>query len=171
MGLGELGQAALAALAPHGFRLSGWSRSPRTITGTRCFAGTDALPDFLAEVEILVCLLPLTEDTRGILNRAVFAQMPRGARLVNVARGGHLVQQDLVDALDAGQLSAAILDVTEPEPLPAGHPLFTHPAVILTPHVAGITRADSAVHSLIANLRRELAGQPLAGEIDRSRGY
>ena len=78
MGLGELGQAALAALAPHGFRLSGWSRSTRTIAGTRCFAGIDALPDFLSDVEILICLLPLTEDTRGILNRAVFAQMPRG---------------------------------------------------------------------------------------------
>ena len=171
MGLGELGQAALAALAPHGFRLSGWSRSPRTIPGVRCFAGADTLGAFLAQVEILVCLLPLTDDTRGILNRETFAGLPRGARLVNVARGGHLVQPDLIEALDSGQLSAAMLDVTDPEPLPPGHPFYTHPSIVLTPHVAGITRTDSAVHSLIDNVRRELAGEPLIGEINRSRGY
>ncbi len=171
MGLGELGQAALAALAPHGFRLSGWSRSPHAIAGVRCYAGAEAMDAFLAEAEILVCLLPLTDDTRGILHRDLFARMPRGARLVNAARGGHLVQPDLLEALGTGQLSAAILDVTDPEPLPPGHPFYTHPAIMLTPHVAGITRIDSAVHSLIENLRRELAGQPLVGEIDRSRGY
>lgn len=171
LGLGELGQAALAALAPHGFRLSGWSRNPRDISGAHCFAGAGELDAFLGQAEILVCLLPLTDDTRGILDRDAFARMPRGARLVNVARGGHLVQRDLIDALDSGQLSAAILDVTDPEPLPAGHAFYTHPAIVLTPHVAGITRIDSAVHSLIGNLRRELAGQPLIGEINRSRGY
>ena len=171
MGLGELGQAALAALAPHGFQLSGWSRTARVIPGVRCFGGEDTLPDFLAQADILVCLLPLTDETRGILCRRTFAHLPRGASLVNVARGGHLVQDDLLEALAEGQLSAAMLDVTTPEPLPAGHPFYTHPAILLTPHVAGVTRTDSAVEVLIDNLRRELAGQPLIGEIDRSRGY
>lgn len=171
MGLGELGQAALVALAGHGFRLSGWSRSPRAIPGVRCFAGHDELPAFLAECEILVCLLPLTDETRGILCHDTFARMPRGAMLVNVARGGHLVQDDLLAALESGQLSSAMLDVTTPEPLPAGHPFYTHPAILLTPHVAGVTRTDSAVCTLIDNLRRELAGEPLIGEIDRTRGY
>lgn len=171
MGLGELGQAALAALAPHGFRLSGWSRSRRAIAGVSCFAGAEALDAFLAQAEILVCLLPLTDMTRGILCRETFGRLPRGARLVNAARGAHLVQADLIEALDSGQLSAAVLDVTDLEPLPPDHPFYTHPSIILTPHVAGITRTDSAVQSLIANLRRELAGQPLVGEIDRSRGY
>ncbi len=171
MGLGELGRAALAALAPHACQLAGWSRSPRTIDGVDCFAGDAGLAPFLARSEILVCLLPLTGDTRHILNRVTFATMPRGARLVNVARGGHLVQGDLLEALGNGQLSAAILDVADPEPLPAGHPFFTHPAILLTPHVAGITRTDSAVHALIDNLRRVIAGTSLVGEVDRRRGY
>jgi len=171
MGLGELGRAALAALAPHGFQLAGWSRAPRTIDGVECFAGDAGLLPFLARSEILVCLLPLTDDTRHILNRVTFAAMPRGARLVNVARGGHLVQADLIEALDNGRLSAAILDVADPEPLPADHPFFSHPAIILTPHVAGITRTDSAVHALIDNLRCAIVGEPLIGEVDRRRGY
>ncbi len=171
MGLGELGRAALAALAPHAFQLAGWSRSPRTIDGVDCFADDAGLAPFLARSEILVCLLPLTGDTRHILNRVTFATMPRGARLVNVARGGHLVQGDLLEALGNGQLSAAILDVADPEPLPAEHPFFTHPAILLTPHVAGITRTDSAVHALIDNLRRVIAGTSLVGEVDRRRGY
>lgn len=171
MGLGELGQAALAALAPHGFRLSGWSRSPRQIPGVSCHSGTDGMDAFLSQAEILVCLLPLTNETRGILCRETFARMPRGASLVNVARGGHLVQDDLLAALDDGQLSAAFLDVTSPEPLPADHPFWLHPGIILTPHVAGITRRDSAVQALIDNVRRELAGQPLLGEVDLTRGY
>jgi len=171
MGLGELGQAALGALAPHGFRLSGWSRSPRHIAGVECHAGDSGLGAFLAGAEILVCLLPLTDDTRGLLNAALFARLPRGAALINVARGGHLDQDDLLAALASGQLSAAFLDVCTPEPLPAGHPFWSHPAIILTPHVAGITRRDSAVRSLIANLRRELAGDPLEGGVDLSRGY
>lgn len=171
MGLGELGRAALAKLALHGFQLSGWSRSAHQVDGVECFAGDDGMAPFLARSDILVCLLPLTEQTRGILNAKAFAAMPRGARLLNVARGGHLVQDDLLAALDSGQLLAAMLDVTDPEPLPAGHPFYTHPAILMTPHVAGITRTDSAVHSLIDNLRRLVEGRPLVGEVDRRRGY
>jgi len=171
MGLGELGKAALAALAPHGFQLSGWSRSRHNIEGVRCYGGVDELPQFLAGADIIVCVLPLTDHTRGILCRKTFAMMRRGASLVNAARGGHLVQDDLLDALEAGQLSAATLDVASPEPLPEGHPFYTHPSILLTPHVAGITRTDSAVAALIENLRRELKGLPLIGEVDLRRGY
>lgn len=171
MGLGELGRAALAKLAPLGFRLLGWSRSEYQIEGVDCFAGEAGLAPFLGQCDILVCLLPLTDQTRHILNRNTFACLPRGARLVNAARGGHLVQDDLLEALANGQIEAAMLDVTDPEPLPAGHPFYTHPAILMTPHVAGITRTDTAVIALIDNLRRLLRGEPLMGEVDRSRGY
>lgn len=171
MGLGELGRAALAKLAPQGFRLSGWSRSQHRVEGVECFAGNAGLAPFLAQCDILVCMLPLTADTRHILNRSTFAAMPRGGRLINAARGGHLVQEDLLAALDSGQIAAAMLDVTDPEPLPADHPFYSHPSIILTPHVAGITRTDSAVHSLIDNLDRALKGEPFVGEVDRNRGY
>lgn len=171
MGLGELGRASLAKLVPLGFRLSGWSRSQVMIDGVDCFAGKDGFAPFLAGCDILVCLLPLTEETRGILNRNTLAMLPRGAKLINAARGGHLVQDDLLAALESGHLASAMLDVTDPEPLPPGHPFYVHPAILLTPHVAGITRTDSAGVSLIQNLGRLLRGEPLIGEVDRCRGY
>lgn len=171
MGLGELGRASLAKLAPLGFRLSGWSRSQYAIEDVDCFAGEAGLAPFLAGCDILVCLLPLTDETRHILNRNTFAKLPRGAKLINAARGGHLVQDDLLAALESGQLASAMLDVTDPEPLPAGHPFYTHSAILLTPHVAGITRTDSAAVSLIDNLGRLLRGEPLVGEVYRRRGY
>src|SRR5258708_31903437 len=115
------------------------------ITGGRCYAGQSALPEFLGQTDILVCLLPLTTETRGILNRELFEALPRGAKLVNVGRGGHLVADDLIDALDCGVLSAAVLDVAEPEPLPAGHPFWSHPRILLTPHNASMTAPETAV--------------------------
>jgi glyoxylate/hydroxypyruvate reductase A len=115
--------------------------------------------------------LPLTPATRHILCRELFAQLPRGAALVNVGRGGHLQQDDLLDALDAGQLDAAVLDVAEPEPLTPGHPLWRHPRVMLTPHVASMTQPDSAVDVVLDNLRRHRDGLPLIGLVDRTRGY
>lgn len=171
MGLGELGQAAIRMLAPIGFQLSGWSRSRREIAGVECYGGADGMDTFLGGIDILVCLLPLTDDTRGILCRETFAKMPRGAALINVARGGHLVQEDLLVALDNGRISAAMLDVSTPEPLPENHALRAHPAVFLTPHIAGVTRIDTAVHALMDALRGVMAGQSVAGDIDRSRGY
>lgn len=171
MGLGELGRAALDVLGPLGFPLSGWSRTAREIAGVACFAGKDQLDAFLMQADILVCLLPLTVETRGILCRETFAKMPVGSAVINAGRGGHLVADDLIEALDQGQLRAAMLDVTSPEPLPEGHAFYSHPAIFLTPHVAAETRHETAGEVLADNLQRLLAGAPLVGEVDRTRGY
>ncbi|MFY7836606.1 MAG: 2-hydroxyacid dehydrogenase [Novosphingobium sp.] len=171
MGLGELGKAALEMLKPLGFALSGWSRSAHNIDGVTCFAGADGFDAFLAQADIFVCLLPLTEETRGILCRETFEKMPRGSAVVNAGRGGHLVADDLIAALDSGQLRAAMLDVTVPEPLPEGHPFYGHPAIFLTPHVAAETRHATAGGVLADNVLRLLADEPLLGEVDRTRGY
>jgi glyoxylate/hydroxypyruvate reductase A len=171
MGLGVLGQAVAEKLRDFGFRCAGWSRSPRDIAGVECYAGTDSLPRFLARTDIVVCLLPLTDETRGILGSRVFGALPKGAAVINAARGAHLVIDDLMAALDAGQISAAILDVTDPEPLPDDHPLWSHPRVIITPHVASQSQPESSAAAVLDNVRRHQRGEPLVGLIDRSRGY
>jgi glyoxylate/hydroxypyruvate reductase A len=171
MGLGVLGQAVLARLATFGFQLRGWNRSARQIDGVECFEGSDQLEPFLAGCDVLVCLLPLTPSTTGILDRKVFSALPRGASVINVARGGHLVEADLLEALDSQHLSRAILDVTDPEPLPPEHPFWRHPRVFVTPHVASMTQPDTAAPILLENVRRHQRGEPLVGLIDRDRGY
>jgi glyoxylate/hydroxypyruvate reductase A len=171
MGLGLLGQAVLDGLKSFGFPLAGWNRSPRSIEGVSCYAGKDALPEFLAQTDILVCLLPLTDETRGILNAGLFAQLPPGARLVNVGRGGHLVEADLIAALERGVLSAAILDVAEAEPLPADHPFWNHPRILLTPHNASMTTPGTAVEFVLDTIARHRRGEALPGRVDRARGY
>ena len=171
MGLGVLGQAVLDALAPFGFVLSGWSRTPKDLPGVSCYYGADGLDPFLARCDILICLLPLTVTTRGILDSRLFARLPRGASLVNLGRGGHLDQPALLDALDSGRLSAAILDVCEPEPLPTGHPFWRHPRILITPHIASMTRPETAARVVLENIRRHRRGEPLRDVIDRMAGY
>lgn len=171
MGLGNLGQAVLRQLQGFGFALSGWSRSAKTLEGVQCHAGEAALPGFLAACDILICLLPLTPDTRGILDAQLFAALPRGASLINLGRGGHLVEADLLTALDSGQLQRALVDVLQEEPAPADHPFMQHPQIWLTPHIGASTLPESAFEVLLANLRRHQRGEPMQGVVDRQRGY
>lgn len=170
-GLGQMGSAALDALRPFGFQLSGWSRSPRDVPDVTCFHGDDGLRAFAAQADILVNLLPLTPETRGILGQPLFAQMPEGAAIVSAGRGGHLDAAALIAALDGGRLSRAILDVTPVEPLPTDDPLWSHPRVVLTPHVAAATDTEGSGKALIANLKRHLTNEPMVGVVARDRGY
>jgi glyoxylate/hydroxypyruvate reductase A len=171
MGLGVLGRAVLDRLGTFGFRRAGWSRSPHSIDGVECHAGFGSLDDFLGGLDIVVCLLPLTAETRGILDARRLAALPRGASLVNVARGPHVDAGALLDALERNHLAEAILDVTDPEPLPAEHPLWRHPRVLLTPHVASVTQPETAARAVIEQIRRDRTGEPLHDLADRDRGY
>jgi len=171
LGLGVLGADAARMLARLGFAVRGWARRPREIEGVATVHGDAGLDAVLDGAEILVCLLPLTPATRGILNAGLFARLPRGAYLINAARGGHLVADDLLAALDDGRLSGAALDVFEPEPLPADHPFWSHPGITVTPHVASVTHARTAAAGMAAEIRRMERGEPPAHPVDRARGY
>lgn len=171
LGLGQMGSLACRKLAHAGFQVAGWNRSAREIKGIETFAGRDRLDAFLSRTDILVCLLPLTSETKGFLGRELFAKLPPGAMVVNVGRGGHLDADALLAALDDGQLSAAFLDVTEPEPLPQEHPIWRHPRIILTPHIASSAQPETSVEVILQNLQRLRAGEEPIGLIDRQRGY
>jgi glyoxylate/hydroxypyruvate reductase len=171
LGLGEIGQHTGGKLANLGFPVSGWSRSARTIPGFTTYAGTAGLTQMLSKTEILVCLLPLTSQTEGILCARNFAALPVGAAIVNAGRGGHLVEEDLIPALDSGQLTAAALDVFRAEPLPPGHPFWGHPRILVTPHIAGITNPATAAPIILDNIRRFEKGRPLINQVDPAQGY
>jgi glyoxylate/hydroxypyruvate reductase A len=171
LGLGTLGADAATRLASLGFTVRGWSRSRKEIAGIESFAGRDGLRECLSGAQILVCLLPLTDDTRGILNALTFAPLARGAVLIHAARGAHLVEADLLAALQSGQLAHAVLDVFAAEPLPADHPFWEHPQVTVTPHVAAITRPGTGAADIVENYRRAMAGERLINQVDRAKGY
>jgi glyoxylate/hydroxypyruvate reductase A len=171
LGFGELGRDAAKKLKPLGFDVVAWSRSEKTVAGVESYAGAGGLRHLLGRSEILVCLLPLTAETNGILNAQTLALLPRGAALVNAARGAHLVEDDLFAALASGQISGAVLDVFHDEPLPADHPFWHHPRVVVTPHVAAFTNPATAAPIILDNIRRFEEGRPLLNRVDPARGY
>ena len=171
LGLGQLGAHAAALLSRFGFAVAGWSRSPKNIELVDSFAGNGQLAPFLKRTDILICMLPLTPSTEGILNRDIFTQLPKGAYLINVARGRHLVEEDLLAALAEGQLSGACLDVFRQEPLPETHPFWTHPKITVTPHISSLTYPAAVAPQLVENYRRLGTGEALENVVDKARGY
>ncbi|MFO1147131.1 MAG: glyoxylate/hydroxypyruvate reductase A [Alsobacter sp.] len=180
LGLGVLGQDAARKLAVMGFDVAGWSRTPRAVEGITTFAGSEQLPAFLARTDILVCLLPLTDETRGIIDARLLAGLARqgrwrgrlsGPHLINAGRGPLQVETAMLAALDAGTLASATLDVFQTEPLPQDSPLWTHPKVTVTPHNAAVSEPHAVVNLIARQVRRHLAGEPFEHVVDRSRGY
>jgi glyoxylate/hydroxypyruvate reductase A len=171
MGLGKLGGAIAQQLIALGYTVNGWSRSAHAIDGMAMFTGPEAFDAFLAETDVLICVLPLTDATRGILGRRTFDKLPRGAAIVNCGRGEHLVANDLLGALDSGQLRGAVLDVFAHEPLAADDPLWRAPGVIVTPHMATMASSAVVAEQVAHNVRRLVAGEPLANVVDMGRGY
>ncbi len=171
LGLGEIGGACAQALSAFGFAVAGWSRTPKSLEGVTGYFGAEGLKPFLARTDILLCVLPLTAATRGIINRELLAALPKGAFVINIARGGHVVDRDLIASLDSGHIAGALLDVFEPEPLPSDHPYWHHPKVTLTPHIASLTNPETAVLPIVENLKRLKSGAPLLNLVDRVSGY
>ncbi|MGF1649362.1 MAG: 2-hydroxyacid dehydrogenase [Hyphomicrobiaceae bacterium] len=179
MGLGVLGTASAQALASLGYQMRGWSRTPKSIDGVACFAGSDGLTDFLKDTDILVVLLPLTPDTRGIINLDLLDRLSRAGRhhrmpgpvLINAGRGGLQVEADILAALETRQLYAASLDVFEVEPLPRTSPLWAHPRVVITPHNSAESTSESIVAYFLAAVATREAGKPLSNVVDRLRQY
>lgn len=171
LGLGQMGRTCALRLAGSGYRVQGWSRSEARVTGIATFAGEAALLPALADADVVVNLLPLTSATRGLFNTRTFARMRQGAALVNLARGAHVVDADLLDALARGQLGHAILDVFATEPLPTTHSFWSHPRVTVLPHVAALTDPRSAALIVARNVMALREGRALENLVDRSRGY
>ena len=174
MGLGVLGQRVARSLAQFDFAVRGWSQSAKKIDGVACFAGKSGFDDFLSGTRILVCLLPLTPETQDIMNRRTLSQLLPGGYVINVARGGHLVDADLIALLDSGHLAGAMLDVFRTEPLPADHPFWRHPKVKVTPHTSARTLREESIAQIagkISALQRGQAISGLPGVVDPKKGY
>ena len=171
MGLGVLGQRVAQALAAFEFPVRGWSRSARDLPGVQCFAGAGQFHDFLAGTRVLVNLLPLTPETGNILDRATLSRLQPGGYVINVARGAHLVDEDLIALLDSGHLAGAALDVFRTEPLPSAHPFWRHPKIVVTPHTSARTLRDESIAQIARKILAVEAGEPIAGVVDPKKGY
>ena len=171
MGLGALGKPIASQLATLGYTVHGWSNSTKEIEGVQSYAGNGELNLFLSQSKALVCLLPLTNETRGILDLDVFKQLQQPGYLINTARGEHLVEEDLIYALDKEWLNGACLDVFTEEPLPENHPFWNRENIIITPHVSSITRPDEVAEQIVENYKRALSGMPLQNKVNKNKGY
>lgn len=171
LGLGVLGMQVAQAAAAFGYRVSAYTRTPREVDGIACFSGEAGLGEFLARSDVLVLMAPLTEATRDLLDARRLAMLPRGAWLVNVARGELVVDGDLLAAIDAGQLAGATLDVFRTEPLPPDHPFWRHPRIRMTPHVSAVTLLQESADQIAGKLVRLHHGEQVGGQVDRALGY
>jgi glyoxylate/hydroxypyruvate reductase len=171
LGMGDIGAVTAERLLMFDFQVFGWSRTRKTVPGVTSFAGPQELPGFLAQCDIMVCMLPLTPETEGIMNARLFAGLPQGAWVMNVGRGGHCNEQDLLAALDSDHLAGAVLDVFQTEPLPPDNVLWTHPKVTVTPHIAGITDPRNAAAFVVDCVTRAQSGAPFKNVVDLNRGY
>ena len=171
MGLGALGQRVARSVAAFDFPVFGWSQSAKSIEGVQCLAGAGQFDEFLSKTRVLVCLLPLTDATRDILDYRSLSKLKAGAYLINVARGSQLVEEDLLRLIEEGHMAGAALDVTRQEPLPPEHAFWTTPQIVLTPHVSAQTLVHESIAQISEKVRAALAGEPLRGVVDTSRGY
>ena len=165
------GERVARAIGHFEFPVNGWSRSPKAVDGVQCFSGGDGFKDFLAASRMLVCLLPLTPETRDVMNRDTLSRLQPVAYVINVARGAHLVDEDLLALLDSGHLAGATLDVFRTEPLPPEHPFWTHPKVSVTPHTSARTLRSESIAQIAGKLEALQRGEPVAGIVDAARGY
>lgn len=171
LGFGQMGKKVTEVLQALAYDIVAYSNSPKNIAGVQHFYGNAQLPDFLQRPDILVCLLPLTASTKNILNKDLFAQCKPGTYLINVARGKHLVEEDLLEAINSGQISGACLDVFCQEPLPKDHPFWRHPQITVIPHCASLTNVDEAVEQIVKNYQRIKKGETLANIVNTTKGY
>jgi glyoxylate/hydroxypyruvate reductase len=171
MGLGVLGERVAKALQVFEFSVNGYSRSAKELPGIRCFSGAQGLPEFLAASRVLVNLMPLTPETENILNQSSLSQLQAGGYLINVARGKHLVEEDLITLIDSGHLAGATLDVFRTEPLPAGHPFWQHPKITVTPHTSARTLREESIAQIVGKIQALQRGDAINGVVDPQRGY
>ncbi len=171
MGLGVLGQRVARALQVCDFPVNGYSRSPKQLDGVRCYAGPEALPAFLQASRVLVNLMPLTPETENILNHTTLSELQKGGYVINVARGSHLVDEDLLSLIDSGHLAGATLDVFRTEPLPAAHPFWRHPKISVTPHTSARTLREESIAQISGKILALQRGEPINGVVDPGRGY
>lgn len=171
LGMGVLGTDAAQKLTALGFEVCGYSNSPKALDGIKSFSGKEGFQPFIESINMLICLLPLTQQTKHILNIDLFKKMQKGSYLINVARGGHLVEEDLLLALEKGYLAGAFLDVYQEEPLPQDHPFWKHPNIMMTPHIASITNPQAAIPQVVQNYHAATKGEALKNKVDLNKGY